>query len=163
MNNKIQLISKNIISFNRVKSKHCTKYEIYAIYENESKSNEYLLDTIENPKTPTPHKKAINLEYNSKKKWELNDNIIAKSSSDIIVYINNTRLNTGEYTYSPYLKVLNVHINLNEKCVIKIEYNVDTIEYTHDTSKRHKYRIVPVFKSYNIGQHSILNNKETYL
>lgn len=154
MNERIQITKQSTITFKRIDTKACTHYQIYARGEN---IPEYLLDTIENPKTPSPYNRIKFLEYNKNKIWEFDEKVMAKTSSDVAVYVNNIRLNTGQYTFSSSLSTLNIHINLKPKDSIKVEYKVDRLEYVHNTNKKHEYRVVPIFRNdYRLGDHSYL-------
>lgn len=154
MKERIQISKQNTITFKRVDTKHCTHYEIYA------KSNgveEYLLDKVDNPKTQSPYRRVKYLDYQKSKIWEFDEEVIAKTSSDIVVYVNNVRLNSGQYTFSSSLRTLNIHVNIKHKDSIRVEYNVDRLEYIHNTSTKCEYRVVPIFDSnYTLGDHSYL-------
>lgn len=159
--NKIQLTTRNVISFRRVDTKSCIGYEIYAIYSDNGEQKEYLLDVIENPKTPSPFRKIKNLQYNEKEVWEFEERIMAKTSNDVTVYVNEIRLNSSQYTFSSALGLLNIHIKLKDSDNIRIEYYVDRIEYIHNATQKHAYRVVPVFdKEYKLGDHSLLNHQK---
>jgi hypothetical protein len=153
----IQLTTKNTITFKRVDTKHCTSYKIYANYLEDGEMKEYLLDEIPNPKTSSPLPKVKYFEYNKRKMWTFNERVLARSTSDVVVYVNEVRLITSQYTFAPAIGILNIHIPLSEGDVIKVEYNVDGLKYVHNTTKRHEYRIVPVFNNeYKLGDHNLL-------
>lgn len=158
MNERLQLTTKDTITFKRIDTKACTGYEIYARCKEGEGTLEFLLDTIDNPITPTPFRRSRHLKYNQRKVWEIEEKMLAKTSSDIAVLVNQIRLNPGQYTFSSALGILNIHIKLNENDSIQIEYNVDRIKYIHNTTRKHEYRIVPIYKSdYRLGEHSLLN------
>ncbi|MEG0153366.1 MAG: hypothetical protein RR744_09400 [Cellulosilyticaceae bacterium] len=158
MNERLQLTTRDTITFKRIDTKACIGYEIYARRREGDEVLEFLLDTISNPITPTPFKKTRDLNYNQRKVWEIGEKILAKTSSDVAVFVNQIRLNPGQYTFSSALGLLNIHVNINKKDLIKIEYNVDRIKYIHNTTRKHEYRIVPLYKSdYRLGEHSLLN------
>lgn len=158
MSERLQLTTKDTITFKRINTKACTGYEIYARCKEGEDTLEFLLDTIDNPITPTPYKRSKSLKYNQRKVWEIEEEMLAKTSSDVAVFVNEVRLNPGQYTFSSALRMLNIHIKLNERDSIRIEYNVDRIKYTHNTNRRHEYRIAPIYKSdYRLGEHNLLN------
>ena len=150
----IILAKENTITFKRVSSRACTHYEVYGQLGDEL----VLIDTIINPKTPNLISEEKSLKYNDRKYWEINELVVAESSSDVVVFVNGVRLNTLQYTFSPKLNVLNIHIDMCQNDTITIEYNVDKIQYKHSTDKEYKYRIVPIFdKTFVIGNHNFLN------
>lgn len=150
----IMLAKENTITFRRVSSRACTHYEIYGQLGDDL----ILIDTIANPKTPNLISENECLEYNDRKYWEINEVVIAESSSDVTVLVNGVRLNTLQYTFSPKLNVLNIHIDICQNDRITIEYNVDKIQFKHSTDKDYKYRVVPVFNNtFMVGNHNFLN------
>lgn len=158
MEERIKLTTKNTISFKRVNTSSCTHYEIYATCKGSEKNVEFLLDTVENPKMQSPFRKSKVLDYNEAMIWEMNEEIIAKTSIDVNVYINELKLTTIQYTFNPKNRILNIHIKANPNDNIKIEYNVDRLSYVHNSDIECTYRIVPIFKDgYRLGEHSLLN------
>lgn len=158
MEDRIKLATKNTITFKRVNTTSCTHYEIYATYKDDLNNIEFLLDTVKNPKIQSPFLKSKILDYNERMIWEIEEEVIAKTSIDVNVYINEIRLNTIQYTFNPKNKILNIHTKANPNDVIKFEYNVDRISYSHNSDIPCDYRIVPIFDNgYRLGEHSLLN------
>lgn len=158
MQERIKLTTKNTISFKRINTSSCTHYEIYATHKDGEDNIEFLLDTIKNPKMQSPFRKSKMLDYNDKMIWEMDEEVIAKTSIDLNVYINNLKLSAIQYTFNPKSRILNIHIKASSSDVIKIEYDVDRISYTHNSDSPCEYRIVPIFENgYRLGEHSLLN------
>lgn len=158
MEDRIKLTTKNTISFKRLNTSSCTHYEIYATYKDDENNIEFLLDTIENPKMQNPFRKSKMLDYKESMLWEMEEEIMAKTSIDVNVYINEIKLTTMQYTFNPKNRILNIHIKAKSNDVIKIEYNVDRLSYVHNSDMECTYRIAPIFKGgYRLGEHSLLN------
>lgn len=142
------------ITFTRIPNIECIGYEIYSHDENE----ETLITYIKNPRTNTNIFERKEYEYNEDLKFDLPDDVIAASSNDIKVYINNVEINISNYAYDDYKKRVEVYKDtVIENDLIEIEYKVDRIKYIHVTNKAFKYRVKPIYeKNFIIGQHSLL-------
>ena len=152
---KIKIQSTNKISFTRVKSKYCIKYNIYRCEKNK---NEVLINTIINPTTPCRAVRQKVLEFNINQEWSLGDDVLNYTQNDIEVFINGIKLPHNLYTYYSHNDTLIIHNEINLYDSIIVKYYVDKIEYVDNFIGSCTYRIEPIFSDeYLIGNHSILD------
>lgn len=152
-----RLVTSNLITFSRVKSKYCTGYNIYAKENVNGMINEYLLTYIPNPLTHSVLDESQVFPYNPNQKWELPDDTIGDSAKTIQVSVNGCELNINNFSYDPNIKTVYVHIKLCKNDYVKITYKVDRIKYIHNTTNACEYYVVPIYdKHYSIGQHTII-------
>ena len=165
MENK--LVIQNTISFNRISPKYCIGYEILACQNINGEDVTFKLDYIENPKTINPVKDFMYLEYTEDKEnlkeWNLPSETIINSANSVKLIINDEVVNTNFYSVSPKYKTIYIDQELKEDDVIKVEYYLDIVVYTHNTTESFEYKIVPIYDKEkikrNTGQHSILGVK----
>lgn len=153
----LNIVTENIITFSRLSDVMCTGYKIIT---RETVAPGTIItheEIIDNPKAPNLIKERTELEYNSKQKWSLSDDIAATATDSLSVWVNNVLLNTNQYTYSPILKMLTIELELNYYDLIEVEYDVDRIEIKRNSMNPSTYEIIPILKeSYKIGQHVVL-------
>lgn len=153
----INVVSENVISFRRISKEICDGYRIIVKENVDGVIKEYVLDEIENPKAPITVKEAVELEYNEELKWQLPDDVVATGSDSISVWLNHVQLTTVQYTLSAKHKLLYLHSQATPDDLIEVEYEVDRITYTHNTSNICEYSVVPIFKrTHSIGRHTVL-------
>lgn len=153
----LNAITKNTITFTRISNDACIGYKIIAEEVINGEIKEYLLAEIQNPKAPMPVNERAELEYNQDCKWDLPKDVLGTGSDSVKVWVNNVEIDTGQYTFSPKLRVLYIDCKLAPNDLIQIEYSVDRISYTHNTQNVCTYKVTPVFKNtHTIGQHTVL-------
>lgn len=153
----IKKLTTNNITFKRLTDTSCTGYKIFVKEFIDDECKEYLLDVIPNPNISLDIKERITLEYNEKQKWKLRDEITGVNTSSLSVYINKEKLIPRRYTFNVRNKMLYIHVQIPEDAVIEAEYNIDVISYSHKTSNKCEYSVIPIFeRNHLIGCHNIL-------
>ena len=147
----------NNITFKRVKHPSCIEYKIFVKEFINDEYKEYLLDVIPNPNVSLDIKERISLEYNDKQKWKLREEITGVNSSSIDVYVNGNKLTPRRYTFNIKNKILYIHVLIPKDSAIEVEDKLDIVSYSHKTSNKCEYNVIPVFeRNHLIGCHNIL-------
>lgn len=154
MEDILNLISKNTITFSRIKDYSCIGYNIYGKIDKE----EYkLLDYIENNSYFSPILETQSLEYDGEsKEWNLSSDAILNSTSSVKLYINDKLIPIKSYTISYNLYKIYIDIDLKKDDLIVAKYYVDRIKYIHSANRKYFYKVLPVYKNIQLGQHSLL-------
>lgn len=150
----LKLVKENIITFERLPYYLCEGYNLKITYSDDIEETIY----IQNTKAANFIKETKELEYNSELLWILPADICAASAADIKVYINNVQITTNYYNYNKLGRMISVDaINITPNDVVEVEFDVDKIQYVHNSEKTCEYYVYPIFKNnYKIGQHTKL-------
>lgn len=150
----LKLVKENIITFERLPYYLCEGYNLKITYSDGIEETIY----IQNTKAANFIKERKELEYNSELLWILPADICAVSAADIKVYINNVQINTNYYNYNKLGRMISVDsINITPNDIVEVEFDVDKIQYVHNSEKTCDYYVYPIFKNnYKIGQHTKL-------
>lgn len=150
----IKLVEENIITFERLPYYLCEGYNLKITYSDGIEEIIY----IENTKVANFIKEKKELQYNAELLWILPSDICAISAADIKVYINNVEINTNYYNYNISSRMISIDaLDIIENDTIEVEFDVDKMQYIHNSEKTCEYYVYPIFKNnYKIGQHTKL-------
>lgn len=154
----LSLVNKTTLTWSRLPYDICSGYTVNAITVVDGKRTSIKLDDVDNPKVPNLVAERQVLKFNSLRKWVMPADIVAGSSDDIKVFINNVQITTNSYTYNPNIGVLYLNdTGENNNVLIEIEYYTDKVLYVCKTNIICEYEILPIYnESYRIGQHTVL-------
>lgn len=150
----LRLVNENVITFERLPYYLCEGYNLKITYSDGIEETIY----IENTKASNFIKEKQELEYNSGLLWALPDDICATSAADIKVYINSVEISTNYYNYNISSRMMSIDsLDVTPNDTIEVEFDVDKIQYVHNSDKTCEYYVYPIFKNnYKIGQHTKL-------
>lgn len=154
---------KKSITFRRLTAKNVLRYEIYAIYQDStyaSGTRTELLDTIENPSTPMPYIKRIELEYNENATWELPHDAYLDRDHQFYLYLDGFQLSSMAYNFNRIRKLITLdtvmkHYDVTSK--LEMEYYQDLIKKDYMLEQDCAIKIKPIFtESYQYGFHNVI-------
>lgn len=150
----LNLVIKNTITFIRMPYYLCSGYNLKITYEDGTSEIIY----IENTQTPNEVIEEKEFDYNIDLTWKLPDYIVATSTEDIIVFINGTEISSIYYNYNKLGNLISIdNLDVTKNDIVKMQYKCDKIIYEHNTHKKCKYEVFPIYKnSYKLGQHTKL-------
>ena len=150
----LKLVDENIITFERLPYYLCKGYNLNITYSDGIEETIY----IENTKAANFIKERKELQYNSELLWILSGDICATSAVDIKVYINTIEINTNYYNYNKSSRMMSIDtLDITPNDIIEVEFDVDKMQYVHNSEKTCEYYVYPIFKNnYKIGQHTKL-------
>lgn len=159
----IPSVIRKDITFRRLSNKACTKYEIYAQYEDETAINGIRIEKIDefdNPSEPTIYTRRIPLEHVKDPTWTLPLDAFYDRNHHFRLFQNNHALSSIYYNYNRINRLFTLDTQLVEYNVsddMELEYFVDVIKKTYTSDKEFKIIIKPTFsQEYMYGDHNII-------
>lgn len=151
---------KNKILFNRIDDRSILKYKILVKeYIPNAGVKEYVLREIKNPTQAMPIKKEVEFSLNEENRYDIPKGKMYVSINyplDIYVEgVNKLKQEMFEVDINEN-KVQILYDKLEDYTFIRIEYYMDSIEFTHNTTNKCEYEIIPVLDQSRakIGTHT---------